>query len=660
MTIDSRPWRPAGLWRVVGLALLWAGCVPLAAVASTVADRIHQARSLAQRDPRQALKVAQALRVDALARQDLASRLAVDELSCRVLSDLDAKQGLDIAQAGIDAAGARPPQEARPAWLRLRACRAGLLFDLGQIDMGRSEVDALVASTDPEAESAARGLGLLERGLFRSRSGELAPAQRDLLAACALLKGTEEPADHDLCLYHLSSHYRRAGDTDEALALLRQLHARAHAQGAVYDDSVYVFAMARALASQQRWSEALQGFREVLAFYVQLQDHSGVAYAEHGIADCLLRLQRAAEALPHARRAQSMVALDADPHEVATRSITLAEALVAQGQVAQALAVLNPMSDFAKGSGRRPTLAAWLRVRAQAARSQERWKEAFEALSQAREIEQELHREQLSEQSARLRLQFNRAHDEEELVTLRTLNEQGQRLRQTQAVALGLFVVLLLAAAATVVRKVRQARRLQALASTDELTGLANRRAVLAFAQQELDKARTAKAPLAVLISDVDFFKRINDTHGHAVGDEVLRHVSRVLSASLRGQDRLGRVGGEEFIGVLPNAGLQVAAQVAERMRSAVESTPATSTTAGAVNFTISIGVADLAEGESIEALIARADAALYRAKHEGRNRVCFADRLAPVSPVAPGPDAATAPASPGCAPSIGPAGRAA
>ncbi|MCK6425786.1 MAG: GGDEF domain-containing protein [Burkholderiaceae bacterium] len=244
-------------------------------------------------------------------------------------------------------------------------------------------------------------------------------------------------------------------------------------------------------------------------------------------------------------------------------------------------------------------------------------------MARARQIEQTLHRQQLSEQSARLRLQFNRDRDTQELGNLRALNEQGQRLRRTQALALGLFVLLLAVAVALVIRKVRQARRLNALASTDELTGLTNRRALLAFAGQALAQARAAQQPLGIVMTDVDHFKRINDTHGHAVGDEVLRHVAGVLGASLRAQDRLGRVGGEEFVGVLPRAGLAAARAVGERMRAAVESTPALSATAGRLPFTVSVGVAVSTGGESLEALIARADAALYRAKREGRNRVC-------------------------------------
>lgn len=105
------------------------------------------------------------------------------------------------------------------------------------------------------------------------------------------------------------------------------------------------------------------------------------------------------------------------------------------------------------------------------------------------------------------------------------------------------------------------------------------------------------------------------------MGDQVLRHVARVLAAGLRGRDRLGRLGGEEFLAVLPGASVPQAQQVAERMRSAIAGTPLIGP-AGEVRFTVSIGVAGAQIAEAADALVARADAALYRAKHSGRNAV--------------------------------------
>ncbi|HRE13278.1 MAG TPA: GGDEF domain-containing protein [Usitatibacteraceae bacterium] len=174
----------------------------------------------------------------------------------------------------------------------------------------------------------------------------------------------------------------------------------------------------------------------------------------------------------------------------------------------------------------------------------------------------------------------------------------------------------------------RAQARLRELASTDMLTGLLNRRHLLARIDEELrrlgrEMRRTARVDhIAFVMIDVDHFKAINDRHGHVAGDEVLREVSRRLKASLRAYDTLGRYGGEEFLALLPGTELASAVVVAERMRRAVADEPFV--VAGQVTrVTASFGVAQSGdEAEAPDAVIQRADAALYRAKSAGRDRV--------------------------------------
>ena len=163
---------------------------------------------------------------------------------------------------------------------------------------------------------------------------------------------------------------------------------------------------------------------------------------------------------------------------------------------------------------------------------------------------------------------------------------------------------------------------MRALASTDELTGLPNRRAVFAYAESLMHLVRSRGGQLSVLMIDVDRFKRVNDAHGHSVGDEVLRHIARTLLAGLRSRDRLGRLGGEEFVVFLPDASVDQALQIAERMREGIECTPV-ATSAGQLRVTISIGVSEVIDAsDSVSLMLARADAALYKAKAGGRNAV--------------------------------------
>ncbi|MBT3193956.1 MAG: GGDEF domain-containing protein [Verrucomicrobia bacterium] len=163
---------------------------------------------------------------------------------------------------------------------------------------------------------------------------------------------------------------------------------------------------------------------------------------------------------------------------------------------------------------------------------------------------------------------------------------------------------------------------LERLAKTDELTGLASRRAVLEHLELELQRFVRYRETFAVILCDIDHFKQFNDTHGHDCGDLVLQAVSEILLESGRKVDIAGRWGGEEFLLVLPATELEGAVEVAERLRKAVEAFRI-DYDGSLLSITLSCGVAVWREGDGDhDALIKRADICLYQAKEEGRNRV--------------------------------------
>lgn len=162
--------------------------------------------------------------------------------------------------------------------------------------------------------------------------------------------------------------------------------------------------------------------------------------------------------------------------------------------------------------------------------------------------------------------------------------------------------------------------QLERQAMSDALTGLPNRRAFEIEAGRIVARAKRSGSPITVGIADIDHFKRVNDQHGHPVGDEVLNAVSAVLSQAARAADFVARIGGEEFGMLFPDARPETALAVAERMRRAVEGF--TIRTAGGLelHITISIGLASF--GSSLSEALSQADKALYEAKNKGRNRV--------------------------------------
>jgi diguanylate cyclase (GGDEF)-like protein len=172
-------------------------------------------------------------------------------------------------------------------------------------------------------------------------------------------------------------------------------------------------------------------------------------------------------------------------------------------------------------------------------------------------------------------------------------------------------------------RQRRLAHLLETQAHTDMLTGLANRRHFFEVADAEVSRARRYDTPLSVLMLDIDHFKEVNDTHGHRAGDRVLQQVASTCLEVLRTVDVVGRVGGEEFAVLLPETGREGAIDVAERLREAVARAQVEREQGVPLRVTISIGVSARAGNVNLDTLMSQADAALYDAKHAGRNRVC-------------------------------------
>ena len=159
-------------------------------------------------------------------------------------------------------------------------------------------------------------------------------------------------------------------------------------------------------------------------------------------------------------------------------------------------------------------------------------------------------------------------------------------------------------------------------ANTDALTGVSNRRFFMNLAEQEIRRARRFSRDLSIIMMDLDHFKHINDTYGHAAGDNALETIVRASLESLRESDIMGRLGGEEFAIILPETTLEAATEVANRLLAHIAETPI-ATTKGAIHCTTSLGVGELAKSDNtIDDLLSRADEALFRAKNKGRNRV--------------------------------------
>ncbi|WP_428609256.1 sensor domain-containing diguanylate cyclase [Sedimenticola sp.] len=188
----------------------------------------------------------------------------------------------------------------------------------------------------------------------------------------------------------------------------------------------------------------------------------------------------------------------------------------------------------------------------------------------------------------------------------------------------GIFLLMVLISAwiirMDIYRRQQQEKILRDLATHDPLTGIYNRRQFFQLAHQELGRTNREQSAMSLLILDIDHFKQINDQFGHLAGDQLLINTATVLSAGLREFDIIARYGGEEFVILLPNTNLNQANEIAERLREQVEET-ALQFENDSLNVTISIGITTYRFHEETRELLARADHALYAAKHAGRNR---------------------------------------
>jgi diguanylate cyclase (GGDEF)-like protein len=167
--------------------------------------------------------------------------------------------------------------------------------------------------------------------------------------------------------------------------------------------------------------------------------------------------------------------------------------------------------------------------------------------------------------------------------------------------------------------------RLESIANADSLTNLCTKRFLNIRLGEETVRAEQTHTPLAVIIFDIDHFKRYNDTYGHLAGDEILRTVASIFKSQLRNDDIAARYGGEEFVVVLPNTAKEDATRIAEKIRRAIEQHPFPAGTGPGKpgSVTISGGVAGhLIDGKSSSEILSAADQALYRAKERGRNRI--------------------------------------
>lgn len=629
-TVLSSPGSTFGRAALLALSLFalrpaaaWSDCFPISDSAYVTLDpRVDS-------DPAEALRAA-TTRVDGLRRaggpadrRQLAALYAVQADAYGILElDHEARAAAEDGLALVNG----PTDPLRLELLSTAAltvhARSGIREAIRSIDSAR----ALQAPGSLSNLCLEIALGTLER-----RAGESSQATRTLNRA---YRDSETPARaeaHAEAAVGLSSALRGAGDFQEALALVREKIAWDAAHGDEEALSVSDALEGEDLEAMREFHPAIASFERARDISASLRDRQGVAFSDMRICRSLIELGRYGAAAPRCENAARAFASSRSTDMLKETQTYLAAIDLHDGRARQALAILDRVLDHDGADVAAPAAALAYRARARGYAAMHRYRRAY------LDLREYLRRYRAGNAAHPMRLQQavkERTLARDEVARNAVLQHQLALTRQREtrqsrtlrlAAAAGTAGVLVIALLSYIlITNLRHRRELLRLATEDHLTGMPNRGRTLELAAAALEAAAGQGRPLTVAVIDLDHFKAINDRCGHATGDHVLREFARVSRGWLRATDILGRLGGEEFLLVLPGTTLDAALASVERLRVLALSIQVPCTDEGMqVRVTFSAGLATTAHGaRSLDEIIARADAALYEAKNEGRDLV--------------------------------------
>jgi diguanylate cyclase (GGDEF)-like protein len=473
---------------------------------------------------------------------------------------------------------------------------------------------------------------VLERlGYVASFAGDLARGLTALNAAQDIYRKLN---DQDAVLDTMSDVaviYNRMGDYPEAERIYTEiLKARRTSDSGLQRHIVLTLHnLGRVYENLHDWPRARSAFSESLDLSEHLRDANSMARALRGLAAVALASDDPTGALDTITRAEGLEKQAPDPRLRAQMMATRGAIMHRLHRLQESESALLDAIDWFRSRDQLSDLVAPRRELAAVYAELGEWQPAFLQKSEAADLSMKLLQAQIDQRFAVLKLQYDVAARDRENAALSRENEaerralvQARKMRSLEGAVIGLtaFSTALLAVFALHQRKTT--RRMQRLAMTDELTGLPNRRATLGRLADLLEGG--GAFPSSALILDIDHFKMINDSYGHPAGDEVLKAVAASLRAHSPEPAFCGRLGGEEFLVVLPGSNAVTALALAESIRGSIAVTSTGQWFHDARQVTASIGVASSrAQADSPSTLLRRADLALYAAKRAGRNRVC-------------------------------------
>ena len=378
-------------------------------------------------------------------------------------------------------------------------------------------------------------------------------------------------------------------------------------------------------AASEEYTRMLEDGRGALALFEVKNNDRGIAHARTNIAEALSGLGRAGEALDYQQAALELQREVGDVGGEIQSLLSMSRIEQSLGRLDEAAEWLNAALDLTPENNlaRRHDVVGQL-----AGLKEERrdYRAALEYQKALNSLRRRIADNQMAARVEEVRLALEAEQRDQELALLRReaeiagLRLERQRTTSLVTALLAILLLILLVLVFTLYRgRVQRSRQLERVARTDPLTNLSNRRAMMERLETAHRSSRTADDVHSIILADIDDFKRINDRYGHAVGDEVLRHIAGLLEDAVRGRDVVARWGGEEFLLLLQYTDLAGGDAVAANLIELVATHPAP-TTAGELSITMTAGVAELSAEVPVDETIRHADVAMYRGKAAGRN----------------------------------------
>jgi diguanylate cyclase (GGDEF)-like protein len=559
-----------------------------------------------------------------------------------LLCDYYAERDRHAARQQLEAGRALLPRTTRPALAaELLSCEGDLSELAGDSARALTLYEQSIAVAGAAHDDAVMANALYQRGYLRGVRGELSNGLTDLRHANEIFEHLHSPQEALDTLVAVATLYDRMGDHAQARRYFEAALSAQRRAGLVREQAVTQHNLGRALESLGDWPASQAAFEAALALSREIAYPRGQAYALRGLASLSNDESLGIAALAYAERAAALLDQAPDARLRAQIALQRGIALRLLGKPAESLAALLEAQKVLEAADSEAELTVVHGELAATFAALGAYKPAYEQANEFKAASDRLLKRQIEERFATLKVELDTAVTErenqllkrEKLISDHAL-AQEQRAGSLRAIALALAAILVGLLSVLVLRHRRTSRRMHGLAMTDELTRLWNRRHSLNTLQAMI----AAGKPCAVLIADLDLFKAVNDRHGHLIGDEILRAAAAGLLAVVPAGAELGRLGGEEFIVLLPGATHESALRVAERARRSIAELDASPWLPEA-GITISVGVTMCGTGDELSAALRRADKALYEAKRSGRNCV----RSSPTEETMPSGQSATA-----------------